>query len=164
VYYLKVIHARVQNQSNIAIDNIFIDNYKFTKYTLCFLYNGLSDHNAQLLKIKDINLQTVNRRSYSIRNIDKYSMEEFKIRLSCESWDSMFSNNDNMDVDSLFNIFLNNYLRIVCTSFPLRKIIERGEIKQLVTMGIKTSFNPMYICIHIRSYMCLLLPHVLYTG
>jgi hypothetical protein len=46
------------------------------------IYNGLSDHDAQLLSIKDINLQTVNHRSYSIRNINKYSMEEFKIRLS----------------------------------------------------------------------------------
>jgi hypothetical protein len=66
-------------------------------------------------------------------------MEEFKIRLSYESWDSIFSNNDNVDVDSLFNIFLNNYLRIVYTSFPLRKIIERGRSRQWITMGIKTS-------------------------
>jgi hypothetical protein len=65
-------------------------------------------------------------------------MEEFKIRLS---WDSIFSNNDNMDVDSLFNIFLNNYLRIVYTSFLLRKIIERGKSRQWITMGIKTSCN-----------------------
>jgi hypothetical protein len=28
-------------------------------------------------------------------------MEEFKIRLSDESWDSLFNNNDNMDVDSV---------------------------------------------------------------
>jgi hypothetical protein len=68
-------------------------------------------------------------------------MEEFKIRLSYESWDSIFSNNDNMDVDSLFNIVLNNYLRIVYTSFPLRKIIERGKSRQWITMGIKTSCN-----------------------
>jgi hypothetical protein len=46
-------------------------------------------------------------------------MEEFKIRLSYEPWDSIFSNNDNMDVDLLFNIFLNNYLGIVYTSFSL---------------------------------------------
>jgi hypothetical protein len=57
-------------------------------------------------------------------------MEEFKIRLGHESWDSIFSNNDNMDVDSLFNIFLNNYLRIVHTSFPLIKIIERSKSRQ----------------------------------
>jgi hypothetical protein len=94
---------------------------------------------GQLLKIKDINLQTINHRSYSIRN--KYSMEEFKIRLSYESWDSIFSNNDNMDVDSLFNIFLNNYLRIVYTSFPLRKIIERSKSRQWITRDVKTSCN-----------------------
>jgi hypothetical protein len=46
-----------------------------------------------------------------------------------------------MDVDSLFNIFLNNYLKIVYTSFPLRKIIERGKSRQWITMGIKTSCN-----------------------
>jgi hypothetical protein len=66
-------------------------------------------------------------------------MEEFKIRLSYESWDNIFSNNDNMDLDSLFNIFLNNYLRIGYTSFPLRKIIERGKSRQWLTTGIKTS-------------------------
>jgi competence transcription factor ComK len=94
---------------------MLIDNYKFTK---------LSDDDAQLLTIKDINLETVNQCSYNIRNINKYSMEEFKIRLSYEFWDSIFSNNDNMDVDLSFNIFLNNYSRIVYTSFPIRKIIE----------------------------------------
>jgi hypothetical protein len=84
-----------------AIDNIFIDNYKFAKYTVFPIYNGLSDHDAQLLTIKDINLQRVNHHSYSIRNINEYSMEEFKNRLSYESWDSIFGNNDNMDVDYL---------------------------------------------------------------
>jgi hypothetical protein len=69
---------------------------------------------GQLLTITDIN-----HRSYSIRK--KYSMVEFKIRLSYESCYSVFSNNDNMDVDSLFNISPNNYLRIVYTSFPLIK-------------------------------------------
>jgi hypothetical protein len=72
---------------------------------------------GQLLTIKDINLQTVNHPSYNIRN--KYSMEEFKIRLSYESWEGIFSNNDNMDVDSLFNIF-----------FLLIKIIERSKNRQ----------------------------------
>jgi hypothetical protein len=30
---------------------MFIDNYKFTKYTLSPIYNGFSDHDAQLLTI-----------------------------------------------------------------------------------------------------------------
>jgi hypothetical protein len=109
--------------------------------TVSPIYNGLSDHDAQLLTIKYINLQTVNHPSYSIRNINKYSMEEFKIRLSYESWDSMFSNSDNMDVDSLFNIFLNNYLRIVYTSFPLQKIIKWGKSRQWIIKGYKNCCN-----------------------
>jgi hypothetical protein len=51
--------TRVQNQSCRAIDNIFIDKYTFTKSTASPIYNGLSDHDAQLLTIKDINLQTI---------------------------------------------------------------------------------------------------------
>jgi hypothetical protein len=43
--------TRVQNEFNMAIDYIFIDNYKFTKYTVSLIYNGLSDHDAQLLTI-----------------------------------------------------------------------------------------------------------------
>jgi hypothetical protein len=38
-----------------VIDNKFIDNYKFTKYNVSPIYNGLSD-------------QTVNHHTYSIRN------------------------------------------------------------------------------------------------
>jgi hypothetical protein len=38
-----------------------------------------------------------------------------------------------MDCRLNINIFLNNYLRIVYTSFPLRKIIERGNSRQWIT-------------------------------
>jgi hypothetical protein len=56
---------------------------------------------------------------------------------------------DNNDVDSLFNRFINNYLRIVHTSFPLRKVRERSKSNQWITTGIKTS------CIHRGSYIYL---------
>jgi hypothetical protein len=140
--------TRVQNQSNTAIDHIFIDITNSRSIMSPLYIKELSHHDSQLLMIKDINLQTVNHHSYSIRNINKYSMEEFKIRLSYESWDSMFSNHGNMDVDSLFNIFLNNYLRIAYTSFPLRKIIERSKSRQWIT-GLKipviVKYNFIYI-------------------
>jgi hypothetical protein len=41
--------TRVQNQSNTAIDNIFIDNYKFTKYNVSPIYNGLMDYQIMML-------------------------------------------------------------------------------------------------------------------
>jgi hypothetical protein len=131
--------TRVQNQSSTTIDNIFIDIHKIKNYTVCPLYNGLSDHDAQLLIVKDVNLQLSNCPTYTIRNIHKYSIEEFKIRFSFEYWINIFSNNDNMDVDTLFNMFLNNYLRIFYTSFPLKKVTERGNKNHWITPSIRIS-------------------------
>jgi hypothetical protein len=81
--------TRTQNQSSTAIDNTFIDIYKFINYTVFPLHNGLSDHDAQLLIIKDVNLQLQIHHIHTPRNINKYSIEEFKIRLSYECWDSI---------------------------------------------------------------------------
>jgi hypothetical protein len=39
--------TRSQYQSSTWIDNIFIDTYKFTNYSIFPLYNGLSDHDAE---------------------------------------------------------------------------------------------------------------------
>ena len=42
--------TRLQNKSATAIDNIFIDTSKFAHNVVSPLYNGLSDHVAQLIK------------------------------------------------------------------------------------------------------------------
>jgi hypothetical protein len=89
-----------------------------------------------LLIINDVNLQLQNHRIYIIRNINNYSIEEFKTRLSCESWDSIFGYNGNIDVDILFNSFLNNCLRIFYTNFPPCKIIKRSNNNSWITPGI----------------------------
>jgi hypothetical protein len=118
-----IIHfpTRVQNQSNMAVENIFIDIHKIIYYTVSPIYNGLSDHDVQLLIVKDVNLQLSNHHIYMIRNIHKYCIEDFKIRINYESWESIFSNNDNMDVGLLFSMFLNNYLRIFIQVFLSKK-------------------------------------------
>ena len=105
---LAIVHfpTRSQNQSNTAIDNIFLDIYKFTNFNVLPLHNGLSDHDAQLLTIKDINLRLQNHPILTIRNINKYSIEEFKMRLSYESWDNIFDTNENIEVDSLISQYL----------------------------------------------------------
>jgi len=56
--------TRSQGYSSIAIDNIFIDTYKFINFTVSPLYNGLSDHDAKLLKINNVNLQLQNQHTY----------------------------------------------------------------------------------------------------
>jgi len=103
------------------------------------IHNGLSDHDAQVLKIKNVNLHLQKHRIYTIRNINNYSIEEFKTSLSCEVWDSIFSCYGNTDTDILFNLFHNNYLRIFYTSFTSQKIIERSNNNSWLKPGIRIS-------------------------
>jgi hypothetical protein len=42
----------------------------------------------------------------------------FKMQLSYETWDDVFSSND---VDTIFNSFLNTYFRTFHSSFPVKK-------------------------------------------
>ena len=131
--------TRSQGYSNTAIDNIFIDTFKFIHFTASPLHNGISDHDAQVLKINYVNIQLQNHRIYTTRNINNYSTEKFKFRLSYESWDSIFSCNGNTDTDILFTLFHNNYLRIFYTGFPSHKIIERSNNNSWLTPGIRIS-------------------------
>jgi len=105
------------------IDNAFIDNSKITNYTVS-PFNDLSDHDAQLLIIKDINLQSQGHYVYITRNINNYSINEFEISLSYETWECVFSLSNKPDVDTLFNSFINNYLMIFHNHFPLTEFTE----------------------------------------
>jgi hypothetical protein len=142
--------TRSQGYSNTAIDNIFRDTYKFINFTVSPLHNGLSEHDAQVLKINNVNLQLQKHCIYTNRNINNYSIEEFKVRVSYESWDSIFSCNGNIDTDTLFNLFHNNYLRIFYTNFPSHKIIERSNNNSWLTPGIRISCKRK-ICFYLLS-------------
>ena len=131
--------TRSEGYSKTAIDNIFIDTYKFINFTVSPLHNGLSDHDAQVLKINNVNLQLQKHQIYTIRNINNYSIGEFKTRLSYESWNSNFSCNGNVDTDTLFNLLHNNYLRTFYASFRSHKIIERSNNNSWLTPGIRIS-------------------------
>jgi hypothetical protein len=96
----------------------------------------LSDHDAQLIAINDINLKILNNTSRFIRNIDKYGIFDFKTILSLETWDDVFENND---INSSYNLFLNTYLREYYSSFCLRKLITRTNGNAWITTGIRTS-------------------------
>jgi hypothetical protein len=94
-------------------------------------------------------LQSQDYYVYTTRNINNYSINEFKISLSYETWDCFFGLNNNSDVDTLFNSFLNKYLRIFHHHFPQRKLIKRHNHTSWITPGIKIS------CKHKRFiYLC----------
>ena len=67
--------TRTQNKSSTAIDNIFIDTYKITDCTFFPLISGLSDCDAELVIIMDLNLQVQDCLIHNIRSINKYSIE-----------------------------------------------------------------------------------------
>ena len=66
LYYLHLIYpalyfpTRLQNKSPTAVDNIFIDTSEFPNYVVSPLYNGLSDHDAQLIKLSDTDIKIQN--------------------------------------------------------------------------------------------------------
>jgi hypothetical protein len=46
--------TRIQNNSSTAIENIFMDKSRINLSSISPTINGLSDHNAQILTIKNI--------------------------------------------------------------------------------------------------------------
>jgi hypothetical protein len=68
------------------------------------------------------------------------------MQLSYEMWDDVFSGND---VDTIFKSFLNTYLRISHSSYPLKKYCSKLKTNNWTTPGIRLS------CRHKRE-LCLL--------
>lgn len=88
-------------------DNIFIDHSRNGK---CPPYNGLYDYGALLTVMYDTDLHLQNYRIQTIRKINKYSMTEFMLKLSFETWNYI---SDDNDVNTMFNSFLNTFLKIL---------------------------------------------------
>jgi hypothetical protein len=99
-------------------DNFFIDKYKNENFTINLLPTGLSDHDAQVLVLKNIKMS--NSSTYPIirRDKNKFTISEFKLHLSYESWDNVFCDDN---VNKIFSNFLTTYLRKLSHSFPVKK-------------------------------------------
>ena len=99
--------------------------------------HGLSDHDAQLLTIKDVT-QTVNiTQPIIVRNINKSTITEFLNLLSVESWEDVFGTND---VNIMFKNFLNTYIRGFNACFlKINKSTSKVAHCGWLTNGIKIS-------------------------
>jgi hypothetical protein len=77
--------TRIQNYSSTAIDNVFIDSSRKHHISIEPVINGLSDHDAQLLVIKNIesfsNYHNYRKRT---RLINNDTIKEFITHLSNE--------------------------------------------------------------------------------
>ena len=54
----------------------------------------------------------------TIRNFNKYSKDDFILKLSYEIWDNIFGGSD---VNSIFNNFHSTFLRIFYSTFPKKE-------------------------------------------
>ncbi|PNF24939.1 hypothetical protein B7P43_G09362 [Cryptotermes secundus] len=129
--------TRVTNTSATATDNFFIDKHRNEIYSINSLSNGLSDHDAQILSLR--NLKFPNSPNYFIneRDINESTILDFKLNLNCETWADVFAVEE--DVNLMFNNFLNNYLIIFNHSFPYKKYSSIQKDKAWLTTGIKIS-------------------------
>ena len=107
--------TRIHNDSKTLIDNIFINKLTNINYSVYPLINGLSDHDAQVLNLLDITVLDERKELYSYRKINTYSLNEFQTKLSYETWETVFNDND---TDTIFNNFLNTFLKLFNASFP----------------------------------------------
>jgi hypothetical protein len=112
------------------IYNIFVNKFRNENYSVSSLINGLSDHNAQVLSLFNIIVPDDRNEFYSRKKISKRSLNELQTSLSYETWENVFSNNDN-DTNTIFNNLLNTFLRKFYASFPkeeqkLCSILEPG--------------------------------------
>jgi hypothetical protein len=122
----------LQNNSVTAIGNIFIDVTKHENYSILPIFNGLSDHDAQLIILNDIKVDIRNVRYKQVGKIDYFTLLDFEYKLSFESWNSIF---DTVDVNMMFNSFL----RILYSSFPLKNLKTKTHNSGWITLSIRIS-------------------------
>jgi hypothetical protein len=109
---------------------------KTGNYSVSPIINGLSDHDVQLTTLHSHNSRPPSKKYRLTRNINDHAINEFLTKLSYESWDTIFSTDD---VSIMFNSFLDTYLKMFYSSFPLKKVHISKKHKNWITLGILTS-------------------------
>jgi hypothetical protein len=128
--------TRINQSSSTTIDNIFVDrNYI---YTIEPFINGLSDHDAQLLKVYNQPPTLNNMKSIPIRTMEEQSTKKFLLLLSEEHWEEIFSDTSN-DPDNMFNKFLNTYIRYYDDCFLKTFVNPKHRYNAWITNGIITT-------------------------
>lgn len=128
--------TRITPTSSSIIDNICIGNQH--NYTIIPYINGLSDHDGQLLTLRDLKKFNQPQKKYRYkRTINDMTISNFQFSLSLEEWREIFVD---MDVNYMYNKFLNIYLKNFNLSFPYqRKYIPINPTNSWITKGIRNS-------------------------
>jgi hypothetical protein len=119
-----IVDFPTQNASSI-IHNIFVDYNRLEDYSIALVYN-ISDHNGQFLTkytCSNIN-KHINRQI--IKKINQTTLHELSFRLSFEYWKDIVNE---VDVNNMFNKFLNIFLISFNGTIQEKKIIKNQEKK-----------------------------------
>ncbi|XP_023702159.1 uncharacterized protein LOC111861650 [Cryptotermes secundus] len=127
--------TRISNNSCTLIDNIYINTHRH-EYSVHPVINGLSDHDAQAITLNNISIPVPKHVSTYTRNINNYSISQFTCLLSYENWEDVFLETN---VNVIFNNFLNTFLRIFYSCFPVKKSQYSYKQKPWLTTGIRIS-------------------------
>jgi hypothetical protein len=98
--------TRIQIHSVSAFEDIFINTFKYNKFTVYLWINGKSDHDAQIIVLHNITTLNVDNHSYFMRKFNTSSVLESKIQLTYDSWGNVFAYDD-------VNLSFNNFLNII---------------------------------------------------
>jgi hypothetical protein len=122
--------TRIHHNSSMAIDNFFIYITMSGNYSINLVINWLSDQDAQVVTFHSLSLGPQIKKIMSIRKITE-------LTISYETWDTVFSAEN---VNDMFNSFVDSYLKIFYSSFPLKRVPTTNKKKNnWITLEILTS-------------------------
>ena len=133
--------TRCTYRSNTAIDNIFIDSTHEDAYSTFPITNGLFDHDGQLIQFHNPMTQTDHRVTRCIRNFNDNNIQDFNTKLSFETWENVFDDNEGTDINRIFNNFHNTFFRIFYASFPEKTIHSQKKHSSWMTKVLKNSIT-----------------------
>jgi len=106
--------TRTTATTSSTLDNIFID--KSSNFIIKSYINGLSDHDAQLITLIDEFLPKPISKTITTKSFNNTNIANFLKYLSYENCSDVFTENN---TNSMFNNFLNIFLRGFNYSFPI---------------------------------------------
>ena len=128
--------TRINDYTETTIGNIFLDRSENENFIIEPYYNGLSDHDAQMLTLYIPSHKSLKHGlTRTGRKCGDFSISEFQTNLSYENLESVLNSTSDNDVNVIFKNFLNTYLRIFSCKIPVHKSLVRNKVKVWLTKG-----------------------------
>ena len=129
--------TRINNNNGTLIDTVFVDTTLYDKIQVNPFINGLSDHDAQTICLKNINIGSQqNVSKIKSRLINEQTIKHFQALLKDETWDTIYKS---PCTNEMYNRFLDIFLRYYEASFLVSYTNCRLVDTNWVTKGIKIS-------------------------